>query len=1232
MPTIGNGTNWVSISQNTINEGLQKIGNNVSEDISPQDVRDAVYTVYYLLDNEITNKQLNFQPNATGIFTQRSLYDNESEGFSFLATDNGNLYYLGATAGVWGDPIPFGSGQVDKDIILTTNFSIFKYSANGSPEGTQTATIKPILLGGIEFEDISWSVDVGSFSVDSILEEVTISETQFDSASADSMTLTADNGSGVTRTMTLIKVQDGGGASNFLELPDTPSNYTSAANKFVKINPGATGINFVEYNPGFSDLYDTPNLSGTNNYLKIVSGSLTQSSNITLNTDAYIDSGSGSFIPNDSSGDAVVKHTSGNVILETAAGDVIKVDSNGDISFPQFSLTGDKMLTIQSNNKLSTNTIPTTADLTFYQNSSNIDNGTDLRIMTISRNGTNNFNVNGVIEITGRRAINQNSAGNHAYAKIFYSLNINDDAKIVLLEGYNITNNDIYGDRINYTDMAIYLKNKYDNFTYKVTEILGNTDPNMTKTFQMDTVAPSLGTTFSSVVTSGTYIKGENNYIKIVDSNDDSILTYNETNETLKINGVTSSLNNYNTTLEVNSDGIISRPEDNFRISTKKILTPNNLKSSLSTSEITLIENPHSDRIIRVESVDIYYQHVSATYSGGETFSIQYSDGTSIYDIDPSVTYNTAYRKNLNLGEKEYTTSNFGENIVLGTVSNVFTSGDGYLHLSIVFSSIFYNVNLSEVQFNVLGSGYSGDLLFSQDAFAVGTLVENQTNIGSTVSGTYLVQNDNFVYNITDNLIVSTSSFLTTNATYSSGGNINSGTATGVTLSHISALNNGIIVSDLTTNTFYDQTFIDTTKFYITDNSSSIIGNSTFYGVTSSVGTFSSIYIQGTTSVSIGNIIRDSSTTEFITDDYYYYSNEILEIATGSIVERYSTLGTVIDDLTSQTTAFTFSTLTGTVWNGQGNTSSFIKEDSGITTLSSDIILDSTNGSVNYIDSSLNEQNIGYKVAWAYDEDRSTFIGQNSDEFNSTVASFLTTTDPSNTTYITDASTGSISSIYISMYDTIEYNDLGLEEEIGNKLRGGIYVYNNSTSEQIRLDYVDYINFFDSTEIEITYGTYSSEIEQLPIYSWNLPIFGIDRGGDPLQALIHGSTESSVFTVGTTIFTFTEHVESPLRNNDSSTQGNNNTRPRKWKEAVPILDWIRDNAVLYNTDGILIDDGFETIGTSNWVLSINNIRYIIASEGSTVEAIDTYPYSQGFIGINDPGRFFDGSEYNYIQG
>ena len=49
-----------------------------------------------------------FKIDATGLLSERSQYDSQPKEFSFLATDNGNVYFkVSDVSGEWSDPVPF---------------------------------------------------------------------------------------------------------------------------------------------------------------------------------------------------------------------------------------------------------------------------------------------------------------------------------------------------------------------------------------------------------------------------------------------------------------------------------------------------------------------------------------------------------------------------------------------------------------------------------------------------------------------------------------------------------------------------------------------------------------------------------------------------------------------------------------------------------------------------------------------------------------------------------------------------------------------------------------------------------------------------------------------------------------------------------------------------------------------------------------------------------------------
>ena len=81
----------------------------------------------------------NFTVNATGLFSERQQYDAEGKGFSFLATDNGNLYVKNSdTSGDWSDPIPFQGPKGDTGPAGPANTLSIGTVTTG-PAGTEAA-------------------------------------------------------------------------------------------------------------------------------------------------------------------------------------------------------------------------------------------------------------------------------------------------------------------------------------------------------------------------------------------------------------------------------------------------------------------------------------------------------------------------------------------------------------------------------------------------------------------------------------------------------------------------------------------------------------------------------------------------------------------------------------------------------------------------------------------------------------------------------------------------------------------------------------------------------------------------------------------------------------------------------------------------------------------------------------------------------------------------------------
>lgn len=62
-----------------------------------------------------------FQVDASGLLANRGAFDGEGEGFSYLATDTGDLYFRQGAAGNWSDPVPFQGPPGDSAYQIAVN-------------------------------------------------------------------------------------------------------------------------------------------------------------------------------------------------------------------------------------------------------------------------------------------------------------------------------------------------------------------------------------------------------------------------------------------------------------------------------------------------------------------------------------------------------------------------------------------------------------------------------------------------------------------------------------------------------------------------------------------------------------------------------------------------------------------------------------------------------------------------------------------------------------------------------------------------------------------------------------------------------------------------------------------------------------------------------------------------------------------------------------------------------
>lgn len=93
-----------------------------------------------------------FTVDATGLLADRSQYDSEAKDFSFLATDNGNMYIKASdTSGDWSDPIPFKGDKGDKPFNLKGQWSAeVSYSVDDAVTNNGSFYIAKSASTGIE--------------------------------------------------------------------------------------------------------------------------------------------------------------------------------------------------------------------------------------------------------------------------------------------------------------------------------------------------------------------------------------------------------------------------------------------------------------------------------------------------------------------------------------------------------------------------------------------------------------------------------------------------------------------------------------------------------------------------------------------------------------------------------------------------------------------------------------------------------------------------------------------------------------------------------------------------------------------------------------------------------------------------------------------------------------------------------------------------------------------------
>ena len=142
-----------------------------------------------------------FTVNAQGLLAERSKYDSELEGFSFLATDVGELYFRQGNSG-WSDGIPFGKGEPGLDgKDGTTYYTWIKYAdtdkgvgMSDTPAGKKYMGIaynKPTATKSLVASDYAWSLIQGPKGDPGETPDVSVFATKGEVGDINTLTTTA---------------------------------------------------------------------------------------------------------------------------------------------------------------------------------------------------------------------------------------------------------------------------------------------------------------------------------------------------------------------------------------------------------------------------------------------------------------------------------------------------------------------------------------------------------------------------------------------------------------------------------------------------------------------------------------------------------------------------------------------------------------------------------------------------------------------------------------------------------------------------------------------------------------------------------------------------------------------------------------------------------------------------------------------------------------------------------
>jgi hypothetical protein len=335
----------------SINTVIDQVAQNitiadVSTDLGDLSVLDSVNTSY-IENNAITTNKIQSDAvtepklkTTNGPTSGYVLTSDGSDGFTW-AFNSASNYYIDNVTKV-NNTLTFElAGGIASSSFPTYTFGDGAFLSIGTSAGT--------LAEGNHTHAISDFTGVGTLA---ILDEVDTAEITDQAVTAiklspsvgtNGQVLSVD-GSGNLEWITITAT-----TTNFLTLPDTPSSFTGAGGNFVKVNSGATGVEFVAAAITTTDL-DTTNSGSANKILGV-------DSNGDLEWTDKSTSGAGIIVPTSLSG-ITTNGTAGQLIQTdgdgtfsyVSASSVTNINDLSDVDTVTQDLTDDKVLTWNSTN------------------------------------------------------------------------------------------------------------------------------------------------------------------------------------------------------------------------------------------------------------------------------------------------------------------------------------------------------------------------------------------------------------------------------------------------------------------------------------------------------------------------------------------------------------------------------------------------------------------------------------------------------------------------------------------------------------------------------------------------------------------------------------------------------------------------------------------------------------------------------------------------------------------